>query len=134
MNKYRGKRIDNGEWVYGSVIKRMWDGLPDTYYITEHRVAVNGWEALLHSVLPESVGILIGWIRSPNIDLYKGDIVQYNNTEGKEYINEVRYSHSVAAWCLGSMTIKQIVESGYFQGMNLKVIGNTTDDPLLLNE
>ncbi len=142
--KFRGKRIDNGEWVHGLLSKSFTEsskyasiGSYITEYIEDDLVQRGIAEYGVfnsHEVQPDSVGMKVEWNNKFVDDLYQGDIVQYNSTEGKVYVHEVWWSIQNASWCFGIMPIKQIVESGYFQGMNLKVIGNTTDNPELLEE
>lgn len=60
--KFRGQRVDNGEWVYG-------------YYI-RNRIAVpaaDGTVFCYYEVLPETVGQFAGLIN--DIEIWEGDIV-----------------------------------------------------------
>ena len=71
-NKFRGKRIDNGEWVYGNLIGKdvivgeiiEWD---EDYFNTEY-----WWKAK-----PETVGQFIGNVDKHKKEIYEGDIIKY---------------------------------------------------------
>lgn len=67
--KFRGKRVDNGEWVYGSFVKA-----------TEHSAIVNyeqqgiSWHPIFKEVVPETVGQLVRSFGDK--ELYEGDILE----------------------------------------------------------
>lgn len=81
-NKYRGKRVDNGEWVYGYYF--LMDNATisnPTYIIPVYASAFYGFE-----VIPETVGQYTTFDANDKQELYKGDIVKtknilYNNNE-----------------------------------------------------
>lgn len=90
--KYRAKRIDNGEWVYGDKVEIKY---PDDYKIQERRVFIvdamsfqrreiheDGFYYLLScleqfcpEVDPETVGQWIGLQDKDGTDIYQDDIV-----------------------------------------------------------
>ncbi len=116
MREDRGKRIDNGEWVYG-------------YYTHFRNLNIDGHtihhiNGSFYQVHPDTLGQRVNWENKHKVELWQGDIVEYNDTEGRIYIHEVKWDKREACWFFGNISIRQIVDSGYFQGMNLKVIGN----------
>ena len=63
MGLYRGKRKDNGEWVYGSLYKQtLFYGDPcDSWYIITSTESLDYDQALeYHEVDPETVGMCAG--------------------------------------------------------------------------
>lgn len=66
--KFRGKRVDNGEWVYGYYMS-------DLNMLVKHVIYTIGQEYNSHiQVDPETVGQYIGVKDANGTDVYKGDV------------------------------------------------------------
>jgi hypothetical protein len=80
---FRGKRIDNGEWVYGNgvvVVDEDYVAIPQTKDVTSADYAIK-----LVKIVPETVGQL-----SPHeLGLHEGDIVNYVTGSPSRYVNAV---------------------------------------------
>ena len=73
--RFRGKRVDNGEWVYGYYVQQ---GLCTNGYLCEHGIMEPHCYAI--EVDPATVGQFTGLKDSAGVDIYVGDIVHSSFT------------------------------------------------------
>ena len=123
--KFRGKRIDNGEWVYGCLTKYS----KEISYITVDLI-----ENEVYQVFADTVGEYIGLKDIDSVDeLYTGDIVDtvYDGVL-KRYIIVWDESELGFKGTNGKVNYGHNFE--YLQCCEeVKVIGNISDNPELLN-
>ncbi len=116
--KFRGKRVDNGEWVCGYYVEidngKILDGHKVSAIFTD-----NGYR---REVIPETVGQFTGLKDKNGVDIYEGDILQSIDTGS---IWSVEYKTDGITH--PGFTMLSCVK-------NIKVIGNTTDNPELLTK
>lgn len=121
--KFRGKRLDNGEWVYG-------------YFYTiqeiEHYILQPCALGVLHTeVIPETVGQFTGLFDKNGKEIYEEDIIK-----GFDIIIEVWYSEDRACF-IAEMKEPQNcmvdILGGYDTG-RMEIIGNIYDNPDLIKE
>jgi hypothetical protein len=121
MGKYRGKRIDNGEWVYGSLvvagdfIKHMPAQHTPTWIVTR-AFGNGGWFNIRgrSCVIPATVGQFCGLKDKNGVDIFEGDNLECN---GEILTVEMDYG----SWILGEDFLCNLAE--YHE-----VIGNIHDE------
>lgn len=120
---FRGKRVDNGEWVEGGILV---DG--DYFAICVYS-DYHGWHEFVE-VIPETVGQYTGITDINGKKIFEGDIVDEYTALGKLGAERrlVQWSDLFGGWHLSESS------SMYGGGIcaRYKVIGNIHDNPELL--
>lgn len=116
--KFRAKRIDNGDWVYGYLTRSSKDG---SYRIEKFK----GDEFItLDTVTEETVGQFTGMKDKNGKDIYEGDITEENAIQSYVYYNEEE------ACFAGKDVIPGECEC--WISKTSEIIGNLYDNPDLL--
>lgn len=123
---FRGKRIDNGEWVYGDLRN----------YENNGSKAIFSHKALSRFVVvPETVGQYTGLTDKNGTKIFEGDILRFSytgNTNGVEGIASVVFESGKFGVLCGWH--KELVCLDGFANTKVEVIGNIHDNPELLGE
>ena len=157
--KFRGKRIDNGEWIYGNLFipNKFVKGVyicPDTTFadfmpdfsdgdkIEDH--AGSGISlGHFHEVIPESVGQFTGLLDCNSKEIYNKDICRWIGNNGYEIVGVIAWEQQACAYWLkwedGKSKRYKELQTTFSDGdiyMNnyFEVIGSTTDTPELLTD
>ena len=138
---FRGKRVDNGEWIYGVPITDKATG--DAYIITSTagaylRSEINNMCATGFRAIPETVGRYTGLTDKNGTRIFEGDIVKITGF----------HTTAIAAVKYGSRSEKSTSWGWYFddndghtyllesqafcKDYNAIIIGNIHDNPELL--
>jgi uncharacterized phage protein (TIGR01671 family) len=139
--KFRGKRVDNGGWVYGTYHYSA-DGKYHYILAKEKFIDLEGMPVrYLHmpevrEVLPESVGQYTGLKDRNGREIYERDAVQYlNSIENGKAIVKYQSCTFVFDWLEQNTSSPSIIAESmsYFQcSAELEIIGNTIDNPELI--
>ena len=127
--KFRGKRIDNGEWVYGSLLISE----PQEKSLEPLHCFICPLDKGYHRVIPDTVGQFTGLHDKNGKEIYEGDIVlatlkffNINNEKCKVIFHN------------GSFGVQYGFSTDYFKTFSawdeVEVIGNIYDNPELLKE
>lgn len=71
--KFRGKRVDNGEWIYGNYFHNFRKG--ESHNIIDFKT--NEWAV----IIPETVGQYLNLTDSKGNEIYHGDLLDFNEQE-----------------------------------------------------
>lgn len=125
IHLYRGKRLDNGQFIEGSligedvIVGKIVD-FEEDYFTTEF------W----YKVDPETVGQFTGMTDKNGTKIFEGDIVVNKNIHGKKWIVEYRTDSEYVGFVLKEIGTNGI--SLFTSWNDIEVIGNIYDNKDLL--
>ena len=126
--KFRGKRVDNGELVYGDLLRIH--GVPYIY----PDPAPNGW--MPYEVIPDTVGQFTGLLDKNGKKIYEGDVIRSDcgNGEVRHLISFFDIIASFVAEMLPDNDINDYctLSQAWILKYDKEVIGNIHDNPELL--
>lgn len=123
---FRGKRADNGEWIEGELIHSI-------YKINDTCVGKFGCDLGFYQVIPETVGQYTGLTDKNGTKIFEGDIVDFNIRGDDESYGVVKYSAEETEFYLAYDNLTLGLGRNNYS-WELEVIGNTHDNPELLEE
>lgn len=118
---FRGKRSDNGEWIYGDLLQPT-----DVVGCTE--ISENIGVSIRYDVIPETVGQYTGLKDKNGVKIFEGDIVTLNGNKEPLCVefSEFMWQASKKEKCY-----KHRLENN---SAKYEVIGNIHDNPDLMEE
>ena len=124
---FRGKRIDKGKWVYGSLIQRnIWG-----HIFPVIRAEDNGFDNYKEwEVIPETIGQYTGFDDKNGVKVFDGDVVECTSTWDKANM-VVIFEDGEYRMVLCDKYKNYTSGGGYYSigCFDKKVIGNIHDNP-----
>ena len=126
---FRGKRIDNGEWVYGLLWKKKFN----TKKVFIHFFPNEDDEDDYAVVIPETIGQYTGIKDNNDKKIFEGDIVRINNSEDCLIIS-FDTEHDGCFICSNKKKYPYYYHRLQYKNAEYEVVGNIHDNPELLND
>ena len=129
---FRGKRIDNGQWVYGGFYKEPTNDIKSGFsYIVTSSLTFAG---NAHAVIPETVGQFTGLTDKHGNKIFEGDVLQGDDIEDDVYyVVRIGQSDENRYECFLDFNGDNQCWLPFIDSFNrMKIIGNIHDNPELL--
>lgn len=129
--KFRGKRVDEGGWIYGDFCNYKFDGM-DKATPCIHIGNLGYIKNAFYQVDPNTVGQFSGLLDKNGKEIYEGDIVRYyDDIEDELVSSHVIYHKESCSFCAAPTKLcgDYVGIIAYWQ---FEVIGNIHDNPEML--
>lgn len=122
---FRGKRIDNGEWVEGYLLQISESSLIFNFSEEDGQLFHN-----LYELESETVCQYTGLVDKNGMKIFEGDILKGNN-DGTTETGDVSFEEG--AWNVIGDIQEHLYSLGDFYNYTFEVIGNIFDNPELIS-
>lgn len=131
---FRGKRVDNGEWITGYYIKanHHWHskGIHKDWFVVD-TIQNGGWCNVRgkYAVIPETIGQYTGLTDKNGTKIFEGDIIRVDDTENAVVEYDETSAFYMAVFNQAESDFGSLIE----QYPNVEVICNIYDDSELIS-
>lgn len=131
---FKGKRLDNEEWITGHLLKYD-DGrariVPNNTDIFCYEKDESIIQTVAHRVDPETVGQYTGFVDKNGKKIFEGDILSIYNSKAFLFVVEWNNQYVLKCTTNGvSDNILNVIESSE----DVEVVGNIYDNPELIKD
>lgn len=141
--KFRGKRLDNGEWIFGDLLQTnegsVCIGIHGQYI--DDGMHFNDLYDETPYIDEDTLGQFTGLLDKNGKEIYEGDIVRYQDTMGYSFIGLIGFDEGRFGFVnrrgIGTLDKDGVYADGYCSvpyTIEYEVLGNIHDNPELLNE
>ena len=124
---FRGKRVDNGEWIEGNLLQDYWVG--DNVFVPYSiRYKINGVYSYPIQVIPETIGQFTGLTDKAGTNIFEGDILRVDSWK---FSWVVQFDTKKARF--NCVINNEGNQNDFIPSHFVKVIGNIHDNPELIN-
>ena len=122
---FRGKRVENDEWVYGDLIHEPWASCIQVM----EKDNINTFKRTKYSVHKETVGQYTGLTDKNGVKIFEGDVL---TLDGEDGFFVLEFQEDTARFVMSGDSI--VVDFDNFWSYEVEVIGNIHDNKELLEE
>ena len=124
---FRGKRVDNGEWVQGYPCRYGWIGKEKDYIIPDYASVL-----YIAEIDPETIGQYTGLTDKYYKKIFEGDIVIFDYIDYEDERGVVQWDSDIAKFIITFSTFTIDFDNVY--GRELEIVGNVYDNPEVMEK
>ena len=128
---FRGKRVDNGECVYGHFCEFPCDDDTDIPSIMRIESKENHRTLMQYPVISETVGRFTGLTDRNGVRIFEGDIVKVKTISGSFINYVITWFNSDLCWVMQSLKDTSVIFR-LRSCWKFEVVGNIHDNPELM--
>ena len=136
---FRGRRIDNGEWIYGYLVELRKESFSDNerYGICNKAIPIFGsgvcYNLKIDEVIQETIGQYTGLTDKNGKKIFEGDVIKcISRFDAKDMVVIFEKAEFHLVDCQRYKNYTECCGYRYFGTLETEVIGNIHDNPELL--
>ena len=114
--KFRAKRIDNGEWVYGH------------YFQVDENHTIVTKDGVYRFIDESTLGQFIDRRDKNGVEIYFGDLITVDGVDDGKSVHEIKWEDDLA-----QIELPRYGDGSLYNSGGYEVIGNVTDNKELLS-